>query len=129
MRRRDLWAILAVAAALAGTIEYRAAFIEPRAWGALCSASAPPLACVPRGALLWLQQQYLLGDAALALGLLAFLRGGDWAALAAMVAGVIGVENYNATWAMVGGVLGAWCWLERTGPWRGGARAARQEGS
>jgi hypothetical protein len=33
-------------------------------------------------------------------------------AVAAIVVGVAGVENYNATWGMVGVGLGAWVWVE-----------------
>jgi hypothetical protein len=110
--RRDAVALLVVIAAIAGMIGYRYAYIEPRGWGAICAAAAPPLACAPRAALLWLQQKYLWGGVALGLGLIAFLRRGPfWGAVAAIVVGVAAVENYNATWGMVGLALGVWVWL------------------
>ncbi len=118
--RQDLVGLAVVVAATAGLIAYRYAYIEPRAWGAICAAASPPLACAPRAALLWLQQKYLWGGVALALGLWAFVFRGPFAvAVAAIVVGVAGVENYNATWGMVGAALGAWCWAEGRGAgWR-----------
>ncbi len=113
------WAGLAVVAlALAGLIAYRAVYIEPRAWGTICAASGgAPLVCGSRAALFWLQTKYLWGGTALALGLLAFLRRGPFAlAVAAVVAGVAAVENYNATWGMVGAALGVWAWLRVGAP-------------
>ena len=108
-RKRDVVALAVVAAWTAGMIAYRYAYIEPRAWGAICAAAAAPPACVPRAGLLWLQREYLWGTISLALGLCALLfRGPFWVAVAAILAGVGGVENYNATWAMVGLALGAW---------------------
>jgi hypothetical protein len=69
---------------------------------------------VPRSGLLWLQREYLLGTVSLGLGLWAlFGRGGFGVQLAAVVIGIAGVENYNATWAMVGAALGGWAWLRR----------------
>ena len=119
MRRRDWWGLATVAAVTALLILYRLYFLEPREWGAACAAAAPPLACVPRAALIWLQGQYLLGAAALALGLAGFACGGAFAAqLGAVLAGVAAIENYNATWGAIGLALGAWGWLRRTG-WRG----------
>ncbi len=113
LRRRDWIGLAVVAASWAGIVAYRYAFIEPRAWGAICAAGAPPFACVPRAAQLWLQQKYLWGAGALALGLLAFLRRGPFAvSVAAIVVGEVAVENYNATWGMVGLALGAWVWAE-----------------
>jgi hypothetical protein len=115
--RRDWVGIFTVAAATAGLLAYRAWFIEPRAWGAICAAAAPPLACAPRAALLWLQQTYLWGGIALALGLLAFLVRTPFAVrVAAVVAGVAAVANYNATWGMLGAALGAWAWLRQPAP-------------
>jgi hypothetical protein len=112
-RRRDLVGLAVVAASIAGLILYRYAYLEPRAWGAICAAAGPPLACVPRAGLLWLQQKYALGGGALALGLAAFLwRGPVWLAISAMILGAAAVENYNATWGMVGLALGAWRWAE-----------------
>lgn len=116
MRRRDAIGLATVAAVWAATALYRAFFIEPRAWSALCAAAAPPLACVPRAGLLWLQQQYLLGAGALVLGLWAFFGGGFRVCVAGVALGIVGVENYNATWAMTGAALAAWCWIEAAVP-------------
>ncbi len=111
--RRDVVGLAVVVAATVGLIAYRAVYIEPRAWGAICAAAEAPLACVPRAGLIWLQGKYLWGAVALALGLWAFLfRGPFWVAVAAIVVGIAGVENYNATWGMVGVGLGAWVWVE-----------------
>jgi hypothetical protein len=106
-----IWLVLVAAAGL-GIAEYRAVYIEPRAWGAVCAAASPPVACLPRTGLLWLQREYLFGAISLALGLAAFLMRGPRAlAAVAMMVGIAGVENYNATWGMLGAALGAWAWL------------------
>jgi hypothetical protein len=116
MQRRDVWGLAVVAAAAVGLIAYRAWFIEPREWGALCVAAAPPAACVPRAALIWLQRYYLWGAGSLALGLFGFAWGGGFGAqLAAIILGVAAIENYNATWGAIGLALGAWAWLRRDG--------------
>jgi hypothetical protein len=112
---RDLLGLAVVVAAGGGMAAYRAVFIEPRTWGVACAAAAAPLACVPRAGLLWLQREYLFGGVALVLGVLAFLRRGPFAvAVAALVIGIAGVENYNATWGMLGAALGAWTWIGMT---------------
>jgi hypothetical protein len=111
--RRDVVGLAVVAAAIVGVIAYRAAYLEPRVWGTVCAGAGAPLACVPRAAVIWLQGRYLWGSVALGLGVWAFLcRGPFWVAVAAIVVGVAGVENYNATWGMVGVALGAWMWVE-----------------
>jgi hypothetical protein len=110
--RRDYAGLAIVAACAAGIFAYRAIYIEPRAWGALCAAAAPPLACLPRAGLLWLQRDYLWGGIALVLGLIAFVARGPLAvSLAAVVTGVAAVANFNATWGMVGAALGVWAWF------------------
>jgi len=122
MRRRDVCGVLAVGAVTVGLIAFRAYFIEPREWGALCVGASPPFACVPRSGLIWLQRYYLLGGGSLALGLVGFAwRGGFLAQIAAVVIGVAAIENYNATWGAVGLALGAWSWIRRDG-WRGSER-------
>ena len=123
--RRDLWALLAVAAAIGLMMAYRHVYVEPRAWGALClDLSQAPFACRPRAALLWLQHWQLWGAAAMLLGFWAFL-GAPLAARAAAVAlGVIAVMNFNATWGMIGAALGAWAWVEANARARGTARRA-----
>jgi hypothetical protein len=109
---RDWVGLAVVALATALLLAYRAVFIEPRAWGAICAASTPPLACLPRAGLLWMQQRYLWGAVALAFGLLAFLVRAPFAVrVVAVVAGIAAVANYNATWGMVGAALGVWAWL------------------
>ena len=110
--RRDWVGLAVVLAAAAALLAYRAIYIEPRAWGAVCAAATPPLACLPRAGLLWLQQSYLWGAIALALGLWAFLLRAPFPVrVATVVAGVAAVANYNATWGMVGAALGVWAWL------------------
>jgi hypothetical protein len=114
MRQRDFWGLALVAAATAALIAYRAVFIEPRAWGTLCAAAHPPFACEPRAGLIWLQRYYLLGGASLALGIWAFAWRARFAVkVAAVIIGIAGVENYNATWGAAGAALGAWAWLRR----------------
>jgi hypothetical protein len=59
-----------------------------------------------------MQQRYLWGAIALALGLLAFLARAPFAVrVASVVAGIAAVANYNATWGMLGAALGVWAWL------------------
>ncbi|MEJ0045435.1 MAG: hypothetical protein WDN04_04300 [Rhodospirillales bacterium] len=73
---------------------------------------AAPLACLPRAGLLWMQQHYLWGALALGLGLWALLGRAPFVVrVAAVVAGVAAVANYNATWGMAGAALGVWAWL------------------
>jgi hypothetical protein len=116
MRRRDIVGLCIVTAATAGLVAYRAIYIEPRAWGALCAASAPPLACLPRAGLIWLQRYYLWGTISLGLGLWSFAwRAPFTIQIAAIVIGIAGIENYNATWGAVGAALGAWAWLRDDG--------------
>ncbi len=114
MTKRDYWGLTIVATATALLILYRYVYIEPRFWGAACASASAPAACVPRGWLLLMQRYYLWGGLALALGLWTFIgRGGFIAQISAIVLGVAGIENYNATWAAVGIALAAWCWLRR----------------
>ena len=121
MRRRDIIGLGIVAAATAGLIAYRAVYIEPRVWGALCASAQPPLACLPRAGLIWLQRYYLWGTISLALGLWAFAWRAPFAIhILAIIIGIAGIENYNATWGAVGAALGAWAWL---GASRNGALA------
>ena len=116
MERRDVFGLCAVLLVAALLIAYRQTYLEPREWGALCVAAMPPLACMPRTGLIWLQHYYLLGSLPVALGLWGFAwRGGFPAQLGAVLLGVAGIENYNATWAAVGAALGAWAWLRREG--------------
>ena len=114
MRKQDYWGLGIVAAATALLIVYRYVYIEPRYWGAACALASAPSACIPRGWLIFLQRYYLWGGSALALGLWSFVdRGGFATQILAIVLGVAGIENYNATWAAAGAALGAWCWLRR----------------
>ena len=119
MRRRDYWGLGVVLAVTAALIVYRFYFIEPREWGAACVAASPPLACVPRAGLIWLQRYYLWGGISLVLGLVGFAWGGGFTAqLGAVLVGVAAIENYNATWGAIGLALGSWGWLRRQG-WHG----------
>ena len=115
MRRQDWLGLLIVLGVLGAMLGYRAVYVEPRAWGALCAAAAPPLACGPRAALLWLQHWQLWGAGALGLGLRAFLGGGLAPRVAAVALGAVAVANYNATWGMLGLALGAWAWIGAAG--------------
>jgi hypothetical protein len=120
--RRDLTGLAAVLAAAAAMGVYRLYGVEPRGWVAACAAAPRPLACVPRAALLALQQHYLWGALALGLGLWAFAwRGGFAVQVAAVILGLCAVANYNATWGMLGAALGAWAWI-------GGVAAATRHG-
>ncbi len=113
-RRRDRVGLGIVALATAGLIAYRGFFIEPREWGAICAAAQPPLACLPRDGLVWLQRYYLWGVVSLLLGLWAFAWRAPFAVqVAAVVIGIAGIENYNATWGAAGAALGAWAWLRQ----------------
>jgi hypothetical protein len=114
--RGDAIGLLVVAACLGGLLLYRASVVEPRAWGALCAAAAPPLSCAPRQALLWLQYQYLWGIGALLCGLAAFVGGARPVAVAAVALGAAAVVNDNASWGMVGLALGAWAWITQPPP-------------
>ena len=111
--KRDLLALLAVAATIGLMVAYRHLQVEPREMGALClDLSRAPFACQPRAVLLWLQHWQLWGAGALALGVWAFI-GAPFAIRAAAVAlGVIAVLNFNATWGMIGAALGGWAWVE-----------------
>jgi hypothetical protein len=117
MDRKDAMALGFVAAAIAALLAYRHVWVEPRGWGAICAAAAPPLACAPREALLWLQYWGLWGLGGLALGLAAFL--GAPVSVAAVAAGAAGVVNYNASWGMLGAALGGWAWIRRSRAPRG----------
>lgn len=111
LRRQDIAGIAVVVVLTAGLLAYRAWFIEPRAWGAICDAAQAPLACLPRQGLLWAQYQYAWGLVALLLGLGAFVIGWLPLAVAAVAMGVAAVVNYNASWGMVAVALGAWHWI------------------
>ncbi len=103
----------AAAAFLALLLLYRHVFVEPREWGAACAAAAAPAACGPRAALLWMQYQGFWGGIALLLGVWAFVGSPLPVAVAAVAFGAAGTVNYNATFGMLGAVLGAWAWLRR----------------
>ena len=109
---RDYAGLAIVAACAAAIFAYRALYIEPRVWGGLCAGAAPPLSCIPRTSVLWLQREYLWGGFALALGLGAFLKRGQLTlCVAAVSVGIVAIANFNATWGMVGAALGLWAWL------------------
>jgi len=121
MRRIDAIGLAVVAASLAALLAYRHVFIEPREWGALCAAAAPPAgvlprACAPRAALLWLQHFQLWGAGALVLGLWAFIGAPFVVGVAGVAVGLAGVVNYNATWGMLGLALASWAWVRSLPP-------------
>jgi len=112
MTWKDWVGLVVVASVTATLIAYRRWYIEPRAWGAACVAANPPLNCSIRDGFIWGQTHYAFGIAALALGLWAFfLRGPFPIRLAAVLVGIAGVDNYNATWSVIGAMLGGWTWL------------------
>ncbi len=116
MRQRDFYGLAAGVLVTAALIAYRHVFLEPRAWGTACVSAEPPLACLPRAGLIWLQHYYLMGAVSLALGLWGLAwRGGFAAQLGAVLVGIAALENYNATWGAAGLALGAWAWLRREG--------------
>jgi hypothetical protein len=107
-----------LAAWLAALLAYRHVYIEPREWGAICAAASPPLACLPRAGLLWMQHYGLWGGIALALGVASFI--GAPLTVWAIAFGIAGVVNYNASFGLLGAAIGFWAWLSP-----GAARAAR----
>jgi hypothetical protein len=90
---------------------YRAQVIDSAAWGAACEGAAPPLGCLPRQALLWLEYRDGLGVAALVLGVAALLLRSLWLSVAGVVAGGVAVVNYNIAWGMVGAAVAGLAWL------------------
>ncbi|MGH7118628.1 MAG: hypothetical protein ACREFP_06530 [Acetobacteraceae bacterium] len=124
--RRDLPALLLVAAAIGGVVLYRRYGVEPRYWVGACIAAHPPFGCLPRAWVVRLQGQDLWGWAALLFGIAAFVTRRFACALAALILGGAAVVNFNATLGMPGAALGLWTWLRlppaepRDG---GGARA------
>lgn len=108
MRRRDLYALAGLALWLAALVAFRWAIVEPRDWAAACEAGGP-WPCALRGLVLWGQQYGVWGGAALVLGLAAFL--GVRTVLLAIAVGLVGVVNYDVSFAMLGLVLAAWAWI------------------
>ena len=109
MRRRDWMAAVLLACWLGALLAYRHVYVEPREWGAVCAAVAPPWACLPRAGLIWMQHYGLWGGLTLALGSAAFV--GAPVAGWAIAAGIAGVANYNATFGLLGAAIGFWAWL------------------
>jgi hypothetical protein len=112
--RADYAGLGIVLLATVAALGFRAAYVEPREWGAWCAAASAPLVCLPRAGLLWAQQHQLWGLAALLLGLWAFLGARLAVSVAAVALGIAAVANYNATWGMLGAALGAWSWIRRS---------------
>ncbi len=112
-RRLDGAGLLIVGIAVAGLIQFRLHYVEPRAWDVRCAAGAAPLVCGLRAASLWLQDNYVWGVGGLVLGLGALVRGARVVCISAVVIGVAGVLNYNASWGMLGAALGVWGWIRR----------------
>jgi hypothetical protein len=114
-RRLDWVRAIVVGFAVGGLIQFRLSYVEPRIWDMRCDAVTPPLACGPRAALLWLQHYYLWGAAGLVLGVLAFAWRHRVVCVLAVIVGIAGVINYNASWGMLGATLGFWGWIRRPG--------------
>ena len=131
MKRKTAARLIVVGVCWTALLAFRAVYVEPRAAAAACLAAAS-LPCTLRTALLWLQYQELWGAAALALGLLAFFTRLPLA-VAAVVAGIAAIVNFNASWGMAGAALGAWAWLmpaaEATAASPGSARTPSSQGS
>ncbi|MDB5375232.1 MAG: hypothetical protein JWP04_3874 [Belnapia sp.] len=115
MTKRDAWGLAVVAVALGAMLAYRATYLEPTAWGEACAVARPPLACLPRAALGWSQYWQVWGAAALACGIWAVVGAGFAVRVAAVALGAVAVANYNASWGMLGLVLGAWAWCDAPG--------------
>ena len=112
VRRRDVYGVAAALAALGAMLLFRARYVEPREWGALCAAAGAPFACLPRAGLQWLQHWQLWGAGALSLGLWAFAGRAPFPVRVAAVAlGAVAAANYNASWGVLGAALGAWAWI------------------
>ncbi|MGH7050545.1 MAG: hypothetical protein ACREFV_08705 [Acetobacteraceae bacterium] len=109
--RRDLPALAFVIAAIVGVMLYRRYGVEPRYWAAACIAETPPVGCLPRAAVVWLQGQGLWGWVALAVGLAAFISRRFTLVIAALVLGGAAIVNFNASLGAFGAALGAWTWL------------------
>lgn len=122
-RRRDCLGLALVAAAAAVLVICRQMIMEPDAWDVACAAAAPPWACTPRAALFWAQGRSAWGIAALGLGVWSVLGGPFAAAVAGVICGIGGAENYNVTWGVLGGALAGWAWLRPAGAARSAARA------
>ena len=109
----DVMGLALVGVTLALMMEFRAVYVEPREWGAICVGVDPPLSCIPRNITLWLQGWYGWGAAALYAGLLTLIRSPSGVSVAAVSLGTLAIVNQNATWGVLGMLLGAWSWLRR----------------
>lgn len=112
----DLVGLFLVAATGLATWAFRALIISPRAYVAICASHVPPLICVPRQAVLWLQFMHLWGFSSLLLGILAFALRSRALAIAAVALGTAATVNYNATEGIIGAAFGLWAWLDRAVP-------------
>ncbi|HXA20906.1 MAG TPA: hypothetical protein VNW90_01315 [Acetobacteraceae bacterium] len=93
MKCADWVGLGVVATILAGLVLFRRGYVEPREWAKLCAAAAPPLSCLPRAEMLWLQRWYLWGIGALLLWLGVFLHGQPIVAVAAVALWAVEVTN------------------------------------
>jgi len=112
--RKDIFAALAVVVFVAAILAFRAAYIEPRIWGAACvAAQKPTIVCIPRAGLLWGQRFDIWGGGALGLGAIAFFTraGGLPTAAAAIALGIAAIANYNASFGAIGVALGVLAWV------------------
>ncbi len=115
LRGRDRLGLALVAAAAAGLVVFRQSVMDADAWEAACATAAPPWPCAVREAMFWAQSRSVWGIAALACGVWAMLGGPFAAAVAGVICGIGGAENYNVTWGVLGGSLAGWAWLRPAG--------------
>jgi hypothetical protein len=107
----DFYGAWAVAMIGGGAFAFRLLAIAPRATVGLCAAANAPGICVPRHLVLQGQYYGLFGWAALALGLIAFFRGGRVLGAVALGLGIAAVVNFNGTQGIIGAAFGLIAWL------------------
>jgi hypothetical protein len=123
LSKRDIAGLAVILTAAAVVYAYRAVYIEPRLWGSLCAAAAPPLACVPRAGFLWLQRFYIWGGAALGLGIYGFFRPPARAVqIAAISVGIAAIANFNASYGALGAALALLGWISTDNASRNAAK-------
>jgi hypothetical protein len=113
MRRALPWIAIAAAFAVAALARY--GLIEPEGYGFRCAAAGGPWWCAPREGLILAFHSRVIGWAAFALGVVAFVARQRAAALAAAVAGACGLVLYNYELSAVGFALGVLVLARRPG--------------
>ena len=109
----DAMGIALVAVTFGLMLLFRAVYVEPREWGAICVTVDPPASCGPRALSLWLQTIYGWGAMALYAGLLTLIRSPSGVSVAAVALGAIAIINQNATGGALAICLGLWSWVRR----------------